>query len=116
MKTKFIKVSVEERLPELKDDSVVIEFENGELSSVHREDWFKDITAGRDEKGNQLYSKWYLSECHPKVLYWLEEVEDREDEMREMLEKISEQLREYPHEPLSELTEDKINKLLNELK
>lgn len=90
MKTKFVKVSVEEILPELKDDSVVIEFENGELAAVHREDWFADVTNGKDEKGNQLYTKWYLYGPHPqgKVLNWLEEVPDREAEMLEMLNEV----------------------------
>lgn len=87
--TKFIRVSVEERLPEIKDDSVIVEFENGELSSVHRQDWFKDITAGLDENGAQLYSQHYTIYKNPKVLFWLEEVEDKASEMLEMLNYIS---------------------------
>ena len=62
-------VSVEDRLPELKDDSVLACFENGSIETVHIEDYFKQITNGFDAEGNQVYTKWYLHH-DPKVTHW----------------------------------------------
>lgn len=62
-------VSVEDRLPELKDDSVLAHFENGSIETVHIEDYFKPITNGFDEDGNQIYTKWYLH-SNPLVTHW----------------------------------------------
>lgn len=62
-------VSVEDRLPELKDDSVLAHFENGSIETVHIEDYFKPITAGYDTEGNQIYTKWYLHHI-PKITHW----------------------------------------------
>ena len=45
----------EDNLPELKDDAVLIHFENGSIETCHIEDMFKPITAGFDEKGVQKY-------------------------------------------------------------
>jgi hypothetical protein len=62
-------INVEDRLPELKDDSVLGYFaDNGSIETIHIEDYFKDITDGFDEKGKQLYTKWYL---HQRVTYWM---------------------------------------------
>lgn len=66
-------ISVEDRLPELGDYSVLAWFDNGELfeqggiDMVHVEDYFKDITAGFDDEGNQAYTKWYQWQ---KVTHW----------------------------------------------
>ncbi|MCU6235468.1 DUF551 domain-containing protein [Morganella morganii] len=63
-------ISVNERLPEIRDDSVLAYWRTGVLAywqghggmdMVHVEDFFGDITNGRDENGNQKYTKLYLS-------------------------------------------------------
>lgn len=64
-------VSVNEALPESKDDSVLVcsvdgrkcddnGFSEGGIDFVHIQDYFDDITAGLDENGNQLYTKRYI--------------------------------------------------------
>lgn len=61
-------IACEEELPQLGDYSVIAYFsENGGMDMVHVEDYFKDITAGFDGHGNQLYTKWYLVQ---KVTHW----------------------------------------------
>lgn len=55
-------VSIEEKLPQLGDYSVLIWFENGAWDMAHVEDWFGDITNGLDENGVQKYTKWYLKQ------------------------------------------------------
>ena len=35
---------------------------------VHIQDYFQDITAGVDEEGKQLYTKWYLT---AGVTHWM---------------------------------------------
>ena len=56
-------------LPKLGDYSVLVYFsENESIDMVHVEDYFKDITAGHDEKGNQAYTKWYMWQ---KVTHWM---------------------------------------------
>ncbi len=55
-------VKCSDELPELKDDSVIVYFAKQDtVDMVHIEDYFKDITCGKDEDRNQLYTKWYLS-------------------------------------------------------
>jgi hypothetical protein len=61
-------ISVDDALPELKDDSVVAHFKNGSIETVHIETNFKDITCGIDERGNQMYTKWYLS---AGITHWM---------------------------------------------
>ena len=62
-------IRVKDRLPKLGDYSVLAYFsENGGIDMVHVEDYFKDITAGHDEKGNQAYTKWYMWQ---KVTHWM---------------------------------------------
>lgn len=62
-------VSVEDGLPELRDDSVLAYFsDNGGIDMVHIEDYFGDITNGLDEGGKQLYTKWYKSQG---VTHWM---------------------------------------------
>ena len=54
-------ISVKDKLPEIKDDSVLAYWNDGGMDMVHIEDYFKDITAGKDENGRQLYTKYYLT-------------------------------------------------------
>ncbi len=64
-------VSVNDALPESKDDSVLVcsvdgskyggnGFPEGGIDFVHIQDYFDDITAGLDENGKQLYTKRYI--------------------------------------------------------
>lgn len=62
-------ISVEDELPELRDYSVLAFFDNGAIDMVHIEDYFADITAGLDENGTQLYTKWYKT---AGVTHWME--------------------------------------------
>lgn len=63
-------ISVENYLPIVGDYSVLVYFSNNEsIEMVHVEDYFKDITAGLDENGNQLYTKWYKVQS---VTHWME--------------------------------------------
>lgn len=61
-------ISVDDRLPELCDDSVLAVFPNGGIDMVHIEDYFLDITCGFDEQGEQMYTKWYISQG---VTHWM---------------------------------------------
>ena len=61
-------ISVEDELPESKDDSVLAYFsDNGGIDMVHIQDYFDDITSGFDSIGNQLYTKWYKTQ---NVTHW----------------------------------------------
>jgi hypothetical protein len=60
-------VDVNDRLPQLKDDSVLVYFDNGGIDMVHIEDYFGDITSGVID-GKQTYTKWYLSQG---VTHWM---------------------------------------------
>lgn len=62
-------ISVEEKLPEITDASVLAHFQNGSTETVHIEDWFKDITDGLDEDGRQKYTKWYLKASNT-ITHW----------------------------------------------
>lgn len=58
-----------EKIPDIVDDSVLAFFpQNGSVEMVHIMDFFSDITNGIDEKGNQLYTKWYLT---VGVTHWM---------------------------------------------
>lgn len=62
-------IKCSDRLPELVDDSVIVYFaESGSIEFAHIQDYFKDITAGMDEHGNQKYTKWYLMQG---VTHWM---------------------------------------------
>jgi hypothetical protein len=62
-------VDCKEQIPELKDDCVLVYFSETEaIETVHIEDYFGDITAGFDGDGNQLYTKWYLTQ---KITHWM---------------------------------------------
>lgn len=59
-------VSVDERLPELKDDSVLAYFPTGAIDMVHIQDYFAPITNGVVD-GEQQYTCWYLKQG---VTHW----------------------------------------------
>ncbi len=62
-------ISVKDRIPESKDDGVLVYFsETGGIETVHIQDYFDDITNGLDKDGKQLYTKWYLSQ---QVTHWM---------------------------------------------
>lgn len=61
-------ISVKDRLPELKDDGVLVHFDNGSIETVHIEDMFKPITNGIVD-GVQQYTRWYLHHV-PAVTHW----------------------------------------------
>ena len=69
-------ISVKDRLPEIKDDSVLVYFKHGSMDMVHIEEYFDDITNGLDENGNQLYTKWYISQG---VVAWMPLPEEYEE-------------------------------------
>ena len=69
-KTKYIKVDVSERLPEKYGFYFVIM-----KSGVKKNFWFNG-------------EKFFLDKDTRDILYWLEEIPDREEEMIEMLEKV----------------------------
>lgn len=52
-------INVNDRLPEIRDDSVFAYFDHGGIDMVHIQDYFADITAGVID-GVQQYLKWYL--------------------------------------------------------
>ena len=63
-------VSVGDRLPELMDGSVLAFFpKTGSIETVHIQDNFQDITAGLDDDGHQLYTKWYK---RAGITHWME--------------------------------------------
>ena len=72
-------ISVKDRLPESKDDSVLAFFgEQRSIDMVHIQDYFDDITDGLDENGNQRYTKWYI---HQGVTHWMPLPEPPKEEM-----------------------------------
>ena len=61
-------VSVKDKLPELRDDSVLVYFPQYQsIDMVHIEDYFGDITAGMIDNVQQ-YTKWYISQG---VTHWM---------------------------------------------
>lgn len=53
-------ISCNDRLPELKDDSVLVFFsETCSIETVHIEDYFKDIGDGYDRYGQPASTKWH---------------------------------------------------------
>ncbi|WP_130945719.1 DUF551 domain-containing protein [Klebsiella quasipneumoniae] len=72
-------IKCSERLPESKDDLVLVYsatggpikphgFPTGGYDAVHIQDYFDDITSGLDKDGKQLYTKWYLSQG---ITHWM---------------------------------------------
>ncbi|WKZ94068.1 DUF551 domain-containing protein [Chimaeribacter arupi] len=74
MEVSWIKCT--DQIPELEDDLCLVYsakgadkgFPPGSYDCVHIEDYFKDITCGRDSEGNQLYTKWYISQG---ITHWM---------------------------------------------
>lgn len=64
-------ISVEEATPTLSDRSVLVQFENGSIETVHVQYYFEPVRAGLDAEGNQLWRAWYLV-SDPKVTHWQE--------------------------------------------
>jgi len=54
-------IKCSEHIPLPSDRCVLVYFsETGSIETVHCEDYFSPITAGKDPiTGNQLYSRWY---------------------------------------------------------
>lgn len=62
-------ISVDDELPDSCDDSVLVYFaETKSIETVHIQDYFDDITNGKDDDGNQRYTKWYMSQ---NVTHWM---------------------------------------------
>ena len=62
-------INVESRLPELADDGVLVYFSStGAVETVNIEDYFRPITDGLDESGNQKYVLWATSQG---VTHWM---------------------------------------------
>lgn len=72
-------IKCSERLPESKDESVLVcsitgekyhnyGFPKGGYDMVHIRDYFDDVTAGLDEQGNQLYTKQYIG---AGITHWM---------------------------------------------
>lgn len=61
-------VSVNDRIPELGDYSVLTYWGHGGIGMIHVEDYFRDITNGLDADGNQLYTKFYLTDG---ITHWM---------------------------------------------
>ena len=63
-------INCKDRLPEIRDASVLVYFFDTEsIETVHIEDYFKDISCGRDSDGSKLCTKWYL---YKNVTHWME--------------------------------------------
>ena len=58
-------ISVKDRLPKSKDDSVLVYFGDCTIKGidmVHIQDYFDDITNGLDGYKKQLYTKFYINQ------------------------------------------------------
>ncbi len=54
-------ISVDDRLPESRDDSVLVYFaKSGSIETVHIQDFFDEITAGKNTDGEQMYTFGYI--------------------------------------------------------
>ena len=62
-------VDINEAEPALKDDSVLMHFENGSIETVHIEDFFAPIGNGVKD-GVQQYTKWWLNH-DPACTHWM---------------------------------------------
>ncbi|WP_284460661.1 hypothetical protein [Chryseobacterium sp.] len=103
MKTKYIRVKASERLPVANMSVILI-------------DGFNNSFEGHlsDNKNWIIYTDGEFE----KVEYWLEEVPDMEDEMREMLEEAKDKLMDidWSKYPKCLSTYEKIQTLLTKLK
>lgn len=57
-----------DRLPEVRDDSVLVLFDHGGIDMVHIQEYFGDITNGYSDDGEQLYTKYYKT---AGVTHWM---------------------------------------------
>ncbi|WP_288435318.1 hypothetical protein [uncultured Chryseobacterium sp.] len=96
MKTKYIKVSVSDRLPETAGYYFII----NRAASIQI-----GYFNGRS-----------FAESFIDFDYWLEEKPDYEEEMREMLEEVYDYAKKWPLDGLPSQMEDKIEELLTKLK
>ncbi len=63
-------ISVDDRLPESRDDSVLVFFaKSGSIETVHIQDFFDEITAGKNTDGEQMYTRPYLQH-EQNVTHW----------------------------------------------
>ena len=63
-------VDIHEEEPELKDESVLMHFENGSIETVHIEDFFRPITNGVKD-GVQQWTKWWMKH-DPACTHWMQ--------------------------------------------
>jgi len=63
-------VDIHEEEPELRDDSVLMHFENGSIETVHIEDFFKPITNGVKD-GVQQWTKLWIGH-NPACTHWMQ--------------------------------------------
>ena len=62
-------IAVADRLPEIRDGGVLVYFSKSDaVETVNIEDYFRPITAGLDDAGNQLYALWATS---AGVTHWM---------------------------------------------
>ena len=62
-------IAVADRLPEIRDGGVLVYFSKFDaVETVNIEDYFRPITAGLDDAGNQLYALWAAS---AGVTHWM---------------------------------------------
>lgn len=63
-------VACEDELPAWFDGPILAYFqETDSIETVNCEDFFKPITAGLDEQGNQKWTYWYLSH-QIRITHW----------------------------------------------
>ena len=63
-------IDIHKEEPELKDESVLMHFENGSIETVYIKDFFSPITNGFDDDGNQKYTKWWIDH-NPSCTHWM---------------------------------------------
>lgn len=114
MKTKYIKVSVSERLPE-KDGRYFLWVDNPNSRHLNSKNLSSEYNMERNFFREGEFQTFY------ETTHYLQEVPDREDEMREMLVRMHfalTELREVDEESeiFRSIIPDEIEQLLNELK
>tara|TARA_R110002153_G_scaffold264338_1_gene426166 strand:- start:1196 stop:1513 length:318 start_codon:yes stop_codon:yes gene_type:complete len=62
-------ISVEDKLPELDDASVIVNFDNGSIECVHV-GFFDQVSCGFDHRGSQMYRPYYVGH-DPKATHWM---------------------------------------------
>lgn len=61
-------IACSDRLPEVRDDSVLVLFDHGGIDMVHIQEYFGDITNGYSDDGEQLYTKYYKT---AGITHWM---------------------------------------------